>query len=59
MMWGKTKQQWYRDYCGDHRWFAWYPVKLRTGQWCWLQTIWYRGTGKGGNIYSISLPKSH
>jgi hypothetical protein len=25
-----------------HRWFAWRPVKMETGEWRWLEYVWKR-----------------
>ena len=23
----------------DHDWFAWYPVKIESGDWIWMETV--------------------
>lgn len=29
-------------------WFAWYPVRLKDGRWCWLQRVTYSFWGAWG-----------
>lgn len=53
MIWGKT----YKEVSDtrnkkDANWFAWYPVHLKDGRWCWLTRIkrtmylWWDGKKK-------------
>lgn len=25
---------------GGYPWFAWWPVRLESGSWAWLKTVW-------------------
>jgi hypothetical protein len=37
MIWGKTKAE--LRIPKESVWFAWYPVQLKNGKYCWLQYI--------------------
>lgn len=40
-------------------WFAWRPVQLKDGRWCWLQWVEYKwDSGWGGCWYDYTLPKN-
>jgi len=60
MIWGKTTKQ--RDLeraMKNANWFAWRPVQLADGRWCWWQRI-CRDTHESwdGGWYSYHLKKS-
>lgn len=39
-----VRKQRYRNRCSHwHRWFAWYPVRLVTGEIVWLEAVQRRG----------------
>lgn len=40
MIWGKTTEQKLERIYSFHKWFAWYPVELENGQWCWWEYVW-------------------
>lgn len=57
MKWGMTEsERRIHEAHKDTRWFAWYPVKLMSGRWCWLERVrrqWHDGWGGGGwNYYA-------
>jgi len=36
---------------GSYTWFAWYPVRLRNGQWAWLEHVTiYKQVTTGGHF---------
>lgn len=42
MLWGMTaaqKEAIAKGYVAE-LWFAWHPVKLFDGRWCWLDYVW-------------------
>lgn len=62
MIWGKTYIE-----KGDIkrkkalRWFAWYPVHLKDGRWCWLDYVKYdywASWGSSGSDYEKFNPKN-
>lgn len=42
MIWGIFNFEKHHRTWGRHKWFAWRPVELRCGRWCWLQYIYRR-----------------
>jgi len=38
MIWGKTYKE--QKIHRQTKWFAWYPVQLKDGRWCWLECVW-------------------
>lgn len=43
---GNTQEQidaWVRRVEDWHDWFAWRPVRLRMGEWVWLETVQRKG----------------
>lgn len=52
MIWGKTNDDRVNTSVKAivwHKWFAWHPVTLDNGQFCWLETIERKGRSKYGN----------
>lgn len=40
MIWGKTnKQKIEKQKQKDSNWFAWRPVQLDDGRWCWFERV--------------------
>ncbi len=56
MIWGKTdKQRKEIQDQKDRNWFAWRPIHLVDGRWCWLQRVsrefWVTWGGSGYNYF--------
>ncbi len=40
MIWGESSEARHFRLFRYNLWFAWHPVKLVTGRWCWWEHIW-------------------
>ena len=57
MRWdGETAEQENARLNDWHKWFAWYPVQLKSGQWVWWENLWRIRTGYDWQ-YSDALVK--
>lgn len=59
MIWGKTnKEKEQQRQNRDSNWFAWRPVKLVSGRWCWLERLhrvfWANWSGCGYDYFDKS-----
>lgn len=57
MIWGKTyKQQQEERDRKNANWFAWHPVHLEDGRWCWLERVkrnyWHSYGNSGWEYYA-------
>jgi len=62
MIWGKTDKE--KDEIKRRKalkWFAWRPVPLKDGRWCWWEYVSYKHhsvTGLGGHMGYFTYEKT-
>lgn len=61
MIWGKTDKEKSERIIRCKQWFAWRPVKLEDGRWCWWEKIWameWEHWGRFGVDYYFTIPEN-
>ena len=56
MIWGKTYKEKRERIASVKNWFAWYPIRLADGRWCWWERTYYTSWtswGSSGNDYTL------